>query len=223
LTSTNRNSLVAGGSSSYLRKILSWEEKMKQAGLRVVFMLLIFGIAVTSAFSAESPVDKGSIMVGGGGAFSSLSGKLYEDGDDGATLFLLYPSFGFFPARGLAVGGQLLLGSFSQGDYGISVSGIGPKLTYYFGANKGDRHGKGRTYPYLTSSVLFGQVSADDDDEVSGTLVTIGGGINYMVANSVGVSAEVNYRSDTLKNKEDYSQSGHSINVMVGFSLFLWE
>jgi hypothetical protein len=197
---------------------------MKQAGLRVVFMLLIFGMAVSSAFPAESPVDKGSIIIGGGGTFSSLSGKLYEDDGDGATLILLYPSFSFFPARGLAVGGQLLLGSLSQGDWSASISGIGPKLTYYFGANKGDRHGKGRTYPYLTTSVLFGQVSADDgDDKISGTLVTIGGGINYMAANSIGLSAEVNYRSDTLKDEDDRSESGHSINVMVGFSLFLWE
>ena len=197
---------------------------MKQAGLRVVFMLLIFGMAVSSAFPAESPIDKGSIMVGGGGAFSSLSGKLYGGDNESVTLFLLYPSLSFFPARGLAVGGQLLLGSLSQGDWSASISGIGPKLTYYFGANKGDHHGKGRTYPYLTTSVLFGQVSADDgDDKVTGTLVTIGGGVNYMVANSIGLSAEVNYRSDILKDEDDRSESGHSINVMVGFSLFLWE
>lgn len=197
---------------------------MKHAGLRVALMLIVFGMATVSVFSAESPIDKGSIMVGGGGAFSSLSGKLYEDGGDGATLFLLYPSLSIFPARGLAVGGQLLLGSLSQGDWSASVSGIGPKLTYYFGANKGDRHGKGRTYPYLTTSILFGQLSADDgDDKISGTLVTIGGGINYMAANSIGLSAEVNYRSDTLNGENERSESGHSINVMVGFSLFLWE
>jgi len=197
---------------------------MRQAGLRVAFMLLIFGIAVSSAFPAESPVDKGSVMVGGGGVFSSLSGKLYEDNGKGASLVLLYPSLSFFPARGLAVGGQLLLGSFSQGKHSANVSGIGPRLAYYFGAGKGDRHGKGRTYPYFTASVLLGQVSANDVvDKVTGTLVTFGGGINYMVANSIGLSAEVNYRSDALKDEHDRSESGHSINVMVGFLLFLWE
>jgi hypothetical protein len=205
-------------------KFFLWENEMKQAGLRVALMLIMFGMAVSSAFPAESPIDKGSIMVGGGGAFSSLGGKLYENGGDRATLFLVYPSLSFFPARGVAVGGQLLLGSLSQGGYSANISAIGPKLAYHFGAGKGDRHGKGRTYPYLAASVLFGQVSADDgDDKLTGTMLTIGGGINYMVANSIGLSAEMNYRSDTLKNGHDRSESGQSINVMVGFSLFLWE
>jgi hypothetical protein len=197
---------------------------MKQAGLGVALVLFMLGIATSNVAAAESPIDKGSVIVGGGAAFSSLGGKLYEDNDKGATLLLLYPSLSFYPARGLAVGGQLLLGSLSQGDYSLSITGIGPKLTYYFGANKGDHHGKGRTYPYFTASILYGQVSTDDDDDkVTGTLVTIGGGVNYMVANSIGLSAEMNYRSDTLKSENDDSESGRSINVMVGFSLFLWE
>jgi len=58
---------------------------MKQAGFRVALILIMFSMAVSSAFPAESPIDKGSVMVGGGGAFSSLSGKLYEDGGDAAV------------------------------------------------------------------------------------------------------------------------------------------
>jgi hypothetical protein len=164
-------------------------------------------------------------MVGGGAAFATMGGKLYGGGnDERMSLILLYPSLSVFVGEGTTIGAQLLLASASGGDDGITVTGIGPRVTHYFGGRKDSEPVKGRTYPYLTGALLLGHVSWDDgDDATTLTAFTLGGGINHMLASSVGLFAEINYRSDSLKDEHEESETGNSINVFVGFNLFLWE
>jgi len=183
---------------------------------------MVFCAGVASG--AGSAIDKGSVIIGGGAAFSSLGGDLYEDGDgNGVTILLFAPECGAFVTSHLALSGQLIIGQLKRGDDKLYAIGVGPRLRYYFGQKSQSGSLKGTTYPYLTGAFVWGQYNDEDNDKHTATAFSFGGGITHMMANSVGLFAEVNYRADKFKQADKDSESGTSINLMAGFTLFLWE
>lgn len=176
----------------------------------------------TMLMGADSPVDKGSLLLGGGALFSTMGGDLYESGDDGITILVLAPAVGTFVARGFSLGSQFILATASQGDDNITAYGIGPRVAYYF--SKPDTGvPKGKVFPYLSATFMWGKLETDDEDSVTLKSLNLGGGFTYMVSNSIGLYSELSYRTDSLEAENDDSDSGSSFNVMIGFSLFIWE
>lgn len=191
---------------------------------KLVVVSCVFMACCGIVYGAGSPIDKGSLIVGGGAAFSSMGGELYEDGNgDGVTILLLAPEVGTFVAPNVAISAQLVYGSVSFGDDKISAVGIGPRIRYYFGQPQPSGLVKGTTYPYMTASFLWGQLDVDDDDGYSLTSYSFGGGITYMMANSVGLFGEINFRNDSIKEDDYESESGSSLGIWAGFTLFIWE
>ncbi len=194
-----------------------------------IFSRLAIGASVIAccagaASGTGSAIDKGSVIIGGGAAFSSLRGDLYEDGGgNGVTILLFAPECGVFVTPHLAVGAQLIIGHLKRGDDKLYAIGVGPRLRYYFGQTSRSGSVKGTTYPYVTGGFTWGQYNDEDSDKHTVTALSFGGGITHMVANSVGLFAEINYRADKFKKADVDSESGTSINFMAGFTLFLWE
>ncbi|MGB3478916.1 MAG: outer membrane beta-barrel protein [bacterium] len=191
---------------------------------KLVIVASVMVCCACAASGAGSAIDKGSVIVGGGAAFSSLGGDLYENSKgNGVTILLFAPECGTFVTSHLALSGQLIIGHLKRGDDKLYAIGVGPRLRYYFGQTSQSGPVKGTTYPYLTGAFTWGQYNDEDSDKHTVTALSFGGGITHMVANSVGLFAEVNYRADKFKKAESNSESGTSINMMAGFTLFLWE
>ncbi|MCK4302481.1 MAG: outer membrane beta-barrel protein [candidate division Zixibacteria bacterium] len=191
---------------------------------RLAIVVSVIACCASAASGAGSAIDKGSVIVGGGAAYCSLSGDLYEDGGgDGVTILLFAPECGAFVTSHLALSGQLIIGQLKRGDDKLYTVGVGPRLRYYFGETSRSEKVKGTTYPYLAGGFTWGQYNDEDSDKHTVTAISLGGGITHMVANSVGLYAEINYRADRFKKANVDSESGSSINFMAGFTLFLWE
>ena len=189
-----------------------------------MIVVSVIACCAGAASGAGSAIDKGSVIVGGGAAYCSLSGDLYEDGGgDGVTILLFAPECGAFVTSHLALSGQLIIGQLKRGDDKLYAIGVGPRLRYYFGQTSASGSLKGTTYPYLTGAFTWGQYNDPGKKKHTATALSFGGGITHMVANSVGLFAEVNYRADKFKQADTDSESGTSINLMAGFTLFLWE
>ena len=64
---------------------------------------LIYFCLTMTVVAANSPVDQGSIILGGTLGFSTQSGELYENMDgEGRKMFAFMPTFGyFFESQGL--------------------------------------------------------------------------------------------------------------------------
>ncbi len=186
-------------------------------GLAIVAVLV--SASLTSA--AQYPFGRGSVLIGGGGTYMSISS---DDFRDDPSLFVFYPTMGYFLTDNLCLGAQLILASVSDGGDDISAMGIGPQATYYITKSRTDGGYSGRAVPYLTASLLIGQISSGNE-ETSARAVTIGGGVLAMMAKNIGGYAEVNYSFDKLSEddelfNEDYS--GTRIAAVVGLRMFLW-
>jgi len=181
----------------------------------VVFLL----VAGSTAIAAESPYSAGSVTMAGGGTFMVLSS---DDLSKDVTVVLIYPAFGYFFADRICLNAQLLLAGVSQGDDDLSAMGIGPQLIYYFG-NPGSSSGySGRAVPYVTASVLFGQISSGSD-ETNARAFAFGGGVNAMMAHNIGGYFEANYSFDKLSDDDEYGDyEGGRLMFQAGLRLFLW-
>lgn len=192
-------------------------------GLVVCVMLL----CQTAAHASKSPIDKGSYIVGGMAMVTGMSGDVYENVDgDGIKMLMLAPSLSGFVSHGVAFGGQLLVANVSQSGNSLTAFGIGPRLAYYFGDFKENEKVRGKSIPYLAVSYIYGKITNDwgvmDKSEYKLNAINFGGGIDYMLTNSIALVAQVDYRSDSISDKSDNSADGHAFDVMLGFSMFVW-
>jgi hypothetical protein len=151
----------------------------------------------TRAQGQESPLDRGVWLVGG-------TGRIYgmHDLDDDTRRFVLdlNPQLGYFVARHLAVHANLAFAYGSGGGGSYRAGGIGPGLSYYFGGPRS------RLLPYLTARTLFiwsRSGPADDASSVSRSRQWLaGGGISWLVARNVGLTAEAFYQRSIVKELE---------------------
>lgn len=181
----------------------------------VVFLLVVGNTAI----AAESPYSAGSVTMAGGGTFMVLSS---DDFAKDATVILIYPAFGYFFTDRICLNAQLLLAGVSQGDDDLSVMAIGPQLIYYFGNPSSSSGNSGRAVPYVTASVLFGQISSGSN-ETDARAITFGGGVNAMMAQNIGGYFEVDYSFDKLENDEGFlNYEGNRLMLQAGLRLFLW-
>ena len=186
-------------------------------------VLLLLG---TSAFGADGPVAKGSMILTGNLYFMSQSGDLYENWEgDGLTTVSLTPGIGYFISPGFVIGGDFNLLNMSQGEYSGTAFSVGPKLGYYFGANNARTEFKGAAYPYIAAFASFGSISEEGDDDISTTSLGFTGGVVYMVSNAVGIDLGLRFASDKYSTEidgESYSESGTSLLIGAGVSAFIF-
>jgi len=184
-------------------------------------VVCVIGLA-SLAVAADSPIDKGSVFLGGQLSLQSLGGDAYEVDDGNVTHLVLAPQVGGFLLPGFALG---LEGSFEL----ISTSGqtatefhVGPRVAYYYCAAGAQAAGKGSALPYVAGLATIGSVKWDSDDEAT-RVVELGGevGVVYLVTDAVGIDTGVKVTSDQY-SEGDWDETGLAVTVGVGLKAFLF-
>jgi len=192
--------------------------------------VLLTGIVILAfAFSAsaqESPIDKGSMIIGGTVYFASASGDLYKDAEDNSqTTMSINPEFGYFIMPSLMIGMNFEYSKWSWGDdVGTTWLGFGPMVGYYFNMDASRTEVKGALYPYIKGFFLY-ETEEDEGADDKGKTTTIGGmaGVNYMLSDAVALDFGVQFASDSYKYGDaDESTSGTRLWVGAGISAFVY-
>lgn len=202
---------------------------MKKITIILVMVLLL----ATIALSAEGPVDKGNMIVGGEFSFTSNGGDYYENNDgDGLTIIGLSPFMSFFVAPSIAFGGEIQYEKSSRGDFSQSIFGVGPTVAYFFNYDPTRTEIKGVVYPYVQAYFAYAKVSEDyDGNDFEGTVTYFGGkgGIMYMLTKHWAVNTNLYYQSGNFKQTKpevpdgfDDSKSGNTLGCNVGVTAFLF-
>jgi hypothetical protein len=194
---------------------------------KAIIILAMAMLLAASISSAEGPVDKGSMIVGGEVSFTSQGGDLYENSDeDGVTTIAFMPNLSFFVAPSIAVGGEVIFQKFSQGDYSESAFGIGPTVAYFFNTDPTRTEIKGAVYPYVQVYFQYIKLSrdaGDGDDEATMTAFGGKGGIMYMLTKHWAVNSNLYFQSESFKpDGADDSVSGSTMGLSVGVTAFLF-
>jgi len=195
--------------------------------MRTLSCLAITLLFAGAIMAAETPVDKGSMILGGTAYFTGQSGDAYENADgDGVTTIALEPSVGYFVAPSIMVGGRILFESASQGDDKVTTFGIGPEVGYYFNLDAARTEAKGAIYPYVKAFFVYAQYKFEWTGGDATTDVTMfggeGGGV-FMLSNAIGLNASVKFQSESFKPEgADESISGTTLQVGAGITAFLW-
>lgn len=195
--------------------------------MKKAIIILATALLLAATVSAEGPVDKGSVIVGGGFSFTSNGGDLYENFEgDGQTFITFMPNLAFFVAPSIAVGGEIIFQKSSQGDYSESGFGIGPSVAYFFNTDPTRTEIKGAVYPYVELYFQYIKLSMDDgggDDKANLTAFGGKGGIMYMLTKHWAVNSNLYYQSESLKpDGADDSISGSTLGLSVGVTAFLF-
>jgi len=180
----------------------------------IINVCLGLTLLAVSAFGANSPIDKGSAIVGGQLYFTNLSGDLYGDG---ATIVALNPSFGAFLSPGFLLGGEIQVLYQSSGGSDHTSFAVGPRIGYYFSTETGRASFKGSVYPYAVAFGLLGQPGESVTSYVFGG----GGGAVVLVSNAVGVDFGAQLSFDTWSSG-GYSESGLTVAVGIGITAFVY-
>lgn len=196
---------------------------MKRFLLTAVLVLFAF-----SAMAAESPIDKGSMIVGGTVYFQTQSGDLYKVGDEKPTTIAFMPEFGYFIAPSIMIGATVDFENYKIGDYKDTYFAFGPMVGYFFNMNPAQV--KGAVYPYVKGFFMMGSEKivvggGTPDTKYSGTQFGGKAGINYMLADHVALDLGLMFTSDKMKQKEPVeteSVSGTTIQIGAGIQAFVF-
>ncbi len=154
-------------------------------------------------------VDQGASTISGSLSFSTSGGDLYEYGGDRLTTISLLPTYNYFVAKNLFIGGVLDVSYLAQGGDNITSFGIGPQLGYAFGDSSS------KVIPYINLGILYQSIkygSSDNDNEAStGTDLFFGIGVMVPDKKNLGITFEANYSMMKIE-----SVSGNVISLGIG-------
>ncbi len=193
---------------------------------KLLLVCVLMAFAGSVAAQPASPIDKGSMIIGGTLGFSSSGGDLYKDtADNSITTITLNPEFGYFVIPSLVVGATIGYDRISQGDYNASVLGIGPWVGYYFNINKARTEVKGSIYPYLKGFFTYSTFTQEGDD-TDEKIMSFGarGGIDFMLSNAVALDAGLQFESDSYDSGVSGAEKvkGTVFGLNVGIAAFVW-
>jgi len=202
---------------------------MQKRILPLFTLMGVLGLNLSTARAQNSAFDRGSAIVAGGAAFSSVGGELFiDDDEDRVTSLQLTPSLSYFVTPGLAIGGKLFFQRTAQSDDSFTSWGLGPQILYFIGSQRAQASVKGTTYPYLGAAFAFLRNSAKSSfggrtnkSSATGTALSFGGGINHMLANNASLFVEGAYELDHLSGEGD-SANGNKFNIVAGLAVFLY-
>ncbi len=188
---------------------------------KVLSVMVLTVFLAGSLLAQEGAVDKGVILLGGGLSFSSSGGDFYENADgDRMTEVSLSPKFGYFVIPSLAVGVMVDFNMVKQGDYDPTTWGVGPFVSYYIDLDQ--EGGKGSVYPFVGASYTYGKWKFGDDEATQHN-IKFGGGVNYMLTNTVGLYGMGSYNIVKYKaDGADETIDGNSFGGEAGFQIFFY-
>lgn len=191
---------------------------MSPARLCALIMLFV----PSSPIRAQSPIGRGTWLVGGTATFHSE-----KDIGNNNRFFVIdiNPRLGYFILPHLALNANL---QFVRVGYELGHNyewGVGPGLTYYFG--RPNYH----VFPYLTARTLFSWATSYPSDATVSRARTwndswlVGAGAVVMIAKNVGFTGELFYQHDHFGveiNRRQSSNSSEEYGLRVGLAVFVF-
>ena len=174
--------------------------------LRLGLALLSLVLLAAPAGAQSYAVDRGSLLVGGSGGFSSTGTE--QDEDDRTTQLSIRPSVEYFVAPGLSLGGELQYSRFSNGGDASTTFGVGPAMSYYFGGRS-----RRSVYPFVSVGGAYSRSGG-----TTGLGFDASVGALAMLADAVGVNGSLYYQN---RFYEEFSDN-NSFGLAVGISAFVF-
>jgi len=179
-------------------------------------MAAAFVLSASAANAQQHALDRGSIQIGG---TASLTSRGDDDNDDRITTLSLNPHLHYFVVERFAIGADFIFGySEFRTDISQWSLGIGPSVTYYFGAPAS------RVHPYLSARAAYAVVNIETpltDTDGNQRSASAAAGLLTMLSNSVGVTTELFYqlvRTDIGTVDSD----GNTFGLAVGIAAFVF-
>jgi hypothetical protein len=97
---------------------------------RVPIVAVVIATAPLRSFAQSSPIQRGSIQIGGSAAISHAKNESSGGPPTTTTTIQLTPQVGYFVARGVEIAANLQYVHYS-GDQSGMQWGVGPSFTYY--------------------------------------------------------------------------------------------
>lgn len=189
-------------------------------------LLLTFGLAALApavAHAQTHAVDRGSYLISGTANFITVGGEIDGESVDRQMRIALEPSVQYFILPGLAIGGSVSLVRDGSGDDATTQYGIGPRLTYYFGAGSGAER---PWFPYIGAGAQWLKTDLGDADPIaddpSAKGFDVRGGILFMLSPAVGLNSELFYQAERTKGALGIDISANAFGLAVGLSAFLF-
>lgn len=202
--------------------------------LRSIIAASVILLMAGTASAATSPIDKGSLYLGGSIYYQHQSGDLWEDDGDAITSYgagnAQYDlglgleasmTVGYFIAPNLLVGAQLAYINFHMGKSDYDTKVFGPTVGYFFNPRPERTEVKGALYPYLRGYFSWGEGTFKDDY----TILQFGGkgGVLYMISRAVAADANLRVQRDSWdENGPAESADGTTISFGVGITTFIY-
>ncbi len=186
---------------------------MKKVLITIIFLVT----SVSLSFAQKYATDEGSILISGMVSYVSQSGNPYESPNgEGTSTRILTPTINYFIIPNLTVGAALSYQSQSTGDFNMSIIGVGPTLSYFFGGPKK------KAMPYLGVGFRYNSFSIPNVNNLTGTSIIITGGIVRIVGKHLGIVIEANYYIDSFSRGDADAGSGNKIALAIGLTGFLF-
>lgn len=198
---------------------------------KVCLMILVFAARAAEAQSAESPIQKGSIAIGGTADISHTQ----PDGSGSAlTIIQAFPRFGYFVVKGLALSANGRYRRVSAEDQATVKDqtstewGVGPGVSYYVATRLP------RLFPFVSARALYNRTSNHSEllpagTEVDSRITTVvwlgSAGALFMLGKHVGLTSEAFYQrnNNTIRNGTAESTSdSNTYGIQWGISAFIF-
>lgn len=182
---------------------------------RYLLLLPALLFATTGVAAQQHALDRGSVQLAGSAGFTSSE---VEGDDERTSTLFLSPRVRYFFLSGLAIGADVSATRTSRGDLSSSAYGIGPAVTYYFGA------AATRVHPYVSANALFMRTNVDSpfiDRSADRRTFSVAGGVLAMLSPAVGITTELFYRIEEAGN-ETLSRDGNAFGVQLGVAAFVF-
>jgi len=150
--------------------------------------LAIAGFALLFTTTVFGQTGKGSVLLGGTAGFTNQ----FERPDDLFTISLV-PTFGYFVADEIALGGQLGFGYSKSGDFSFSSFSLTPFARYYFGPEGTLKYFVQAEGGFLTAKSKGGF----SDETFSGAIFGGGPGIAIFLNDHVAIEGILKYSKST--------------------------
>lgn len=174
-------------------------------------LIFTLSLAVACLFNAEAQIQKGNIIAG-----ANLS-KFYLGLDDPNAFQLdITPQFAWFVKDGLALGGQVNFGMYTQKDYGEDINYGIAAFGRYYGANAVDVVKKSRFFAEATAGISGFNPSVGDN--ANGFGFSFGPGYSYFITSNIGLEALLKYHGLVDFDNDPYS---NQLTLGIGFSIYL--
>lgn len=189
-------------------------------------------VAFSAAHAQRSPIQKGSIQIGG---TADVSHTEPDGNGSGLTIIEAFPRVGYFVVNGLSINLNLRLRRVTADDISSARDqrstelGIGPGVSYYF------RTPARRLFPFVSGRMLYNQAKThltllpsetEVDTRTTSTVWLAGGGVLYMLGEHVGLTSELFYQwnRNKIKNQSapEISQKSKTYGIQWGVAAFIF-